>query len=84
MLMPTFFGDRRAGFLPPGHLATTTCTGTAPVKALRAMPGAPKKKAGLPRPFLTTSCHRCSSPFEHSHPCEIKVLASKAEIKRRH
>ena len=29
-----------SGLAPPSHPATTTCTGTAPVKALRAMPGA--------------------------------------------
>jgi hypothetical protein len=28
---------------PPSHPVTTTVTGTTPVKALRAMPGAPKK-----------------------------------------
>jgi hypothetical protein len=31
------------GLTPPSHPATTTVTGTAPVKALRAMPGAPQK-----------------------------------------
>ena len=31
------------GLAPPSHPASTTCTGTAPVKALRAMPGAPQK-----------------------------------------
>ena len=31
------------GLAPPSHPASTTCTGTAPVKALRAMPGAPNK-----------------------------------------
>ena len=31
------------GLAPPSHPASTTCTGTAPVKALRAMPGAPIK-----------------------------------------
>ncbi len=30
-----------SGLSPPSHPASTTCTGTAPVKALRAMPGAP-------------------------------------------
>lgn len=34
------------GLAPPSHPASTTCTGTAPVKALRAMPGAPQKSAG--------------------------------------
>ena len=29
-----------SGLSPPSHPATTMCTGTAPVKALRAMPGA--------------------------------------------
>ena len=29
-----------SGLSPPSHPATTTCTGTAPVKTLRAMPGA--------------------------------------------
>ena len=33
------------GLPPPSHPATTTVTKTAPVKALRAMPGAPTKKA---------------------------------------
>ena len=33
-----------SGLAPPSHPATTTCAGTAPVKALRAMPGAPKKR----------------------------------------
>ena len=32
------------GLPPPSHPASTTCTGIAPVKALRAMPGAPLKK----------------------------------------
>ena len=32
-----------SGLSPPSHPASTTCTGTAPVKALRAMPGAPKQ-----------------------------------------
>jgi hypothetical protein len=36
----------RRGLSPPSHPGITTMTGTAPVKALRAMPGAPKKKAG--------------------------------------
>ncbi|WP_206750335.1 hypothetical protein, partial [Aliidiomarina shirensis] len=31
------------GLTPPSHPASTTCTGTAPVKALRAVPGAPQK-----------------------------------------
>ncbi len=35
-----------SGLSPPSHPITTTVTGTAPVKALRAMPGAPKKKTG--------------------------------------
>ena len=33
-----------SGLAPPSHPVTTTCTGTAPVTALRAMPGAPQKK----------------------------------------
>jgi hypothetical protein len=33
-----------SGLSPPSLSATTTCTETAPVKAPRAMPGAPKKK----------------------------------------
>src|SRR5690554_579388 len=40
------------GLAPQSHPASTTCTGTAPVKALRAMPGAPNKKrapCGSPR-----------------------------------
>ena len=32
-----------SGLSPPSHPAATTRIGTAPVKALRAMPGAPKK-----------------------------------------
>ena len=32
-----------SGLSPPSHPVTTTVTGTAPVKALRAMPGAPTK-----------------------------------------
>ena len=32
-----------SGLSPPSHPVTTTVTGTAPFKALRAMPGAPKK-----------------------------------------
>jgi hypothetical protein len=31
-----------SGLSPPSHPITTTVTGTTPVKALRAMPGAPK------------------------------------------
>ncbi len=33
-----------SGLAPPSHPVTTTWTGTAPVTALRAMPGAPKTK----------------------------------------
>lgn len=33
-----------SGLSPPGHPAATTRTGTAPVKALRAMPGAQTRK----------------------------------------
>ena len=33
-----------SGLSPPSLPATTTCAGTAPVKALRAMPGAHKKR----------------------------------------
>ena len=40
-----------SGLSPPSHPVTTTVTGTAPVKALRAMPGAPKEKAGKSWPF---------------------------------
>ena len=36
------------GLSPPSHPATTTVTGTAPIKALRAMPGAPQKKIQPP------------------------------------
>jgi hypothetical protein len=32
------------GLAPPSHPITTTVTGTAPIKALRAMPGAPWKR----------------------------------------
>ncbi len=35
------------GLAPPSHPASPTCTGTAPVKALRAMPGALKKKGQM-------------------------------------
>ena len=43
------------GLAPPSHPVSTTCTGTAPVKALRAMPGARYKKTGagpVPIPWL--------------------------------
>jgi hypothetical protein len=40
------------GLPPPNHPATTTATGTAPVKALRAMPGAPKKRQPQRLPFM--------------------------------
>lgn len=43
------------GLAPPSHPATTTCTGTAPVKALRAMPGAPRKKGGPAGPPFVAS-----------------------------
>ena len=33
-----------SGLAPPSHPATTTCAGIAPVKALCAMPGAPRKR----------------------------------------
>jgi hypothetical protein len=36
-----------SGLSPPSHPTATTRIGTAPVKALRAMPGAPKKGDGL-------------------------------------
>ena len=32
-----------SGLSPPSHPTTAMCIGTAPIKALRAMPGAPKK-----------------------------------------
>ena len=35
-----------SGLSPPSHPVTTTVTGTAPVKALRAMPGAPTFRDG--------------------------------------
>ena len=57
-----------SGLSPPSHPVTTTVTGTAPVKALRAMPGAPKK-----RPPIT------GGPFallKHGH---IIVVGSGAE-----
>jgi hypothetical protein len=38
------------GLAPPGHSVTTTVTETAPVKALRAMPGARNKRAGSSEP----------------------------------
>ena len=37
-----------SGLSPPSLSATTTCTETAPIKALRAMPGAPKKSPDEP------------------------------------
>ena len=39
------------GLSPPSHPAATTRTGTAPVKALRAMPGAHNKKRQPALPF---------------------------------
>ena len=39
------------GLAPPSHPVTTTVTGTAPVKALRAMPGAPTKTAAIWPPW---------------------------------
>jgi hypothetical protein len=36
------------GLSPPSHPTTTTRIGTAPVKALRAMPGAQKKRGLSP------------------------------------
>jgi hypothetical protein len=53
-----------SGLSPPSHPATTTVTETAPVKALRAMPGAPKKRAGIsPRSFNPRGLCRPHSDF---------------------
>src|SRR5690554_3280085 len=51
------------GLTPPSHPASTTCTGTAPFKALRAMPGAPNKNAGT-RPALSVAAR--ALPAEHA------------------
>jgi len=40
----------RRGLSPPSHPVITTMTGTAPVKALRAMPGAQNKKDSAKNP----------------------------------
>ena len=53
------------GLSPPSHPVTTTVTETAPVKALRAMPGAPKKKAGKSRPFRSNASVRTSHQDRH-------------------
>jgi hypothetical protein len=44
-----------SGLSPPSLSATTTCTETAPVKAPRAMPGAPKKN-----PYIAQGFSCCS------------------------
>ncbi len=41
------------GLPPPSHPVTTTVTGTAPVTALRAMPGAPQKRPRIARPSVS-------------------------------
>ena len=43
------------GLPPPSHPATTTVNWIAPVKALRAMPGAPQKKGGRSRPMQSAN-----------------------------
>jgi len=40
----------RGGLAPPSRPVITTMTETAPVKALRAMPGAPNKKDSAKNP----------------------------------
>ena len=44
-----------SGLAPPSHPTATTRIGTAPVTALRAMPGAPQKRQAQGLPFLTTN-----------------------------
>ena len=61
------------GLSPPSHPAITTMTGTAPVKALRAMPGAPRKKAPPLQagPLFIAACAAVTSyrPYRPYHPC---------------
>mgnify|MGYP007066214779 CR=1 FL=1 len=42
---------------------TITVTGTAPVKALRTMPGAPQKSPGPNGPGLANLSWECTDPF---------------------
>ena len=61
-----------SGLSPPSHPATTTCTAIAPVKALRAMPGAPQKGARLNRraPSQTALFARDARLIVLRHQCQ--------------
>ena len=50
-----------SGLSPPSHPAATTRTGTAPFTALRAMPGAPKKKKRPEGRFSSEQGHKLTS-----------------------
>jgi hypothetical protein len=52
------------GLSPPSHPATTTVTRTAPVTALRAMPGAPTKTRLTPSNH-PDRCVRLHTPYIH-------------------
>ena len=58
------------GLAPPSHPTATTRVGTAPVKALRAMPGAPTKK-GPEGPFNIHCSFR--TPARHSFPAYLTL-----------
>jgi len=77
------------GLSPPSHPATTTVTETAPVKALRAMPGAPKENpayagfTNLPCSrantakglilILLSEDHGCTHHTEHHPICHVTL-----------
>ena len=60
-----------SGLAPPSHPATTTCTGTAPVKALRAMPGARRGS-----PWRACGSHMCDPLHRHSVSYAFSVFPS--------
>jgi hypothetical protein len=68
------------GLSPPSRPATTTVTKTAPVKALRAMPGAPKKTPGLTAGRSLARKWKCSRSVLlwraglYRHPTRLHLL----------
>lgn len=64
-----------ADFLsPPSHPVTTACTGTTPVEALRAMPGASRKRPQAPiKGFLHPASELDTLGYDESESqCRIR------------
>jgi hypothetical protein len=62
----------RRGLAPPSLPVLTTMTATAPAKALRAMPGAPTRKAG-PRKDPPFYCLLRDCNYQRSLPWQLVV-----------